>query len=81
MKGVAACDAAFKSVEFAMNGGRDILTDTLVGFECGEPDTVTTFDDFYALYKKQLTYIIDIIMEIINFFDERQLYLNPDPMR
>ncbi len=69
-----------KPVEFAMNGGRDILTDKLVGIECGEPDTITTFDDFYALYKKQLTYIIDVVTEIIDFYDERQLYLNPDPM-
>ncbi len=69
-----------KPVELAMNGGRDILTDKLVGFACTEPEDVITFEDFSALYKKQLTYIIDVITEIIDFYDERQLYLNPDPM-
>jgi len=65
-------DAAFynmcRPVELVFSNGRD--TDgTLVGLETGDVTKMTTFDEFYDAYKKQMNYLIGLLVNADNAID------------
>ena len=68
-----------KPLEFALHGGKDALTGDLVGLECKVD--YPTFADLMAEYKRQLKYIIDTTMELVNTFEHYLTYMNPQPLQ
>ena len=67
-----------KAVEFAMNGGRDLLTQTKFG-----ADTPIEFDSFEAFYEAFLTqfgYIVEFTVDSILKQDRYHMQINPSPI-
>lgn len=68
-----------KPLEFALHGGKDALTGDLVGLECKVD--YPTFDDLMAEYKRQLQYLIEVSMDLVNAFEGYMTYMNPQPLQ
>lgn len=68
-----------KPLEFALHGGRDALTGDLVGLPCKVD--YPTFEDLMIEYKRQLKFIIDTTMELVNTFENYLTYMNPQPLQ
>lgn len=49
-----------KVLELTMHNGVDPLTGKTLGLQTGEPDSFTTFDQFYEAFAKQLRHFVDI---------------------
>lgn len=68
-----------KPLEFALHGGRDAVSGELVGLECKV--AYPTFDALMAEYKRQLKYLIDESIRIVNRFEQYMSYMNPQPLQ
>lgn len=49
-----------KVLEITLNNGIDPQTGKLIGIESGNPECLSSFDELYAAFEKQLKYFIDI---------------------
>ena len=68
-----------KPLEFALHGGKDALTGDLVGLECKVD--YPEFEDLMGEYKRQLKFIIDTTIELVNSFEHYMTYINPQPLQ
>ena len=67
-----------KFVEFAVNGGRDILTGLQIGSE--SPTEFENFEDFYAVFLKHLDDYTDFALDYIEKQGEYSVLTNPSPI-
>ncbi len=67
-----------KAVETALNGGRDLRTDTLVGLPCA--DEFADFDAFFAEVVRQGQYFADQSMRRIRAIEACYPEINPSPL-
>ena len=67
-----------KCVEFAMNGGKDIMTGAQVGYE--SPTDIKSFDEFFAVFLKQLDYCTDFGLDFIEKQGRYSTLMNPSPL-
>lgn len=67
-----------KCVEFAINGGRDIMTDSQVGYE--SKTDIKSFEEFFDIYLKQLNYCTDFALDFIEKQGEYSTLMNPSPI-
>ncbi|UCC75315.1 MAG: formate C-acetyltransferase, partial [Anaerolineales bacterium] len=49
-----------KVIELTLNNGLDPRTGKGIGLETGDPAGFQTFDEFFAAYKRQLKYLVDV---------------------
>ena len=66
-----------KPFEYALHQGKDGVTGVMGGLECPAPDNFKSFEEFFAEYKRQLKYIIDVTVEAVNTFEDYLDYVNP----
>ncbi len=66
-----------KAIELVLNNGVDPLTGIEVGLKTGEAETLATFEDFYAAYKRQLGHTIADIIRYVNDFEPYLHFINP----
>ncbi|OGN94611.1 MAG: hypothetical protein A2Z75_04265, partial [Chloroflexi bacterium RBG_13_50_10] len=66
-----------KYLELALNNGHDRLTGELIGAETGDPRKFTSFDDVLRAYKKQIEYIMPILMVPKNVLYEAHAEVSP----
>jgi formate C-acetyltransferase len=69
-----------KAVELVFYNGVDPMTQKKIGCETGEIKTITSFDEFYQAFIKQLEHIMDVSFECV---DDLECYfhdLNPANM-
>ena len=67
-----------KCVEFALNGGKDILTGTQVGYE--SPLHIESFDAFFDIFLKQLDHCTDFGLDFIEKQGRHSTLMNPSPI-
>ncbi len=67
-----------KCVEFALNGGKDILTDKQIGYI--SPLIVSNFDEFYDIFINQLDYALDFDLDYIQKQEKFNTLINPSPI-
>ncbi len=67
-----------KCVEFALNGGKDIMTGTRVGYE--SPLDIKSFDEFLDVFLKQLDYCTDFALDFIEKQSKYSTLMNPAPL-
>ena len=67
-----------KCVEFALNGGKDIMTGALVGYE--SPLDIKSFDEFLDIFLKQLDYCTDFALDFIEKQGRYSTLMNPSPI-
>lgn len=75
------CDAWInisKAVEYALTGGRDLITDELAG----EPIAIhfESYEDFIKTFYIQLGTMLDTVMEYIKAIAPFHSYVNPSPL-
>ncbi len=67
-----------KCVEFALNGGKDIMTGSQVGYE--SPLDIKSFDEFFDIFLKQLDYCTDFGLDFIEKQGRYSTLMNPSPI-
>ena len=67
-----------KCVEFALNGGKDFMTGTQVGYE--SPLHMESFDAFFDVFLKQLDYCTDFGLDFIEKQGRYSTRMNPSPI-
>jgi formate C-acetyltransferase len=67
-----------KCVEFALNGGKDIMTGTQVGYD--SPLDIRSFDEFFEIFLKQLGYCTDFALDFIEKQGRYSTLMNPSPI-
>ena len=67
-----------KAVELAVNNGEDIVTGELLGVHDSAP--IRSFDDFYSAVKRQLAFMVENTMKIINGYERSYPRINPAPL-
>ena len=67
-----------KCVEFALNGGKDIMTGTQVGY--ASPLHIGSFDEFFDIFLKQLDYCTDFGLDFIEKQGQYSTLMNPSPI-
>ncbi|MBP3592312.1 MAG: hypothetical protein J6K14_07500 [Clostridia bacterium] len=74
------CVNLLKPLEYTLHEGKDGVTDEFCGRKSPSLSAYETFDALYAEYKKNLLYVIDNIIEIVNAYEAYHEYVNPQPM-
>ena len=67
-----------KCVEFALNGGKDIMEGIQIGYE--SPTDIKTFEEFFDIFLKQLDYCTDFGLDFIEKQGDYSLLMNPSPI-
>ena len=67
-----------KCVEFALNGGKDIMTGTQVGYE--SPLDIESFYELLSIFLKQLDYCTDFGLDFIEKQGRYSTSMNPSPI-
>lgn len=68
-----------KPLEFALHGGYDAMSGELVGLKCCVD--YPTFEELMAEYKRQLKFLIEESMKLVNAFEQYMSYMNPQPLQ
>ena len=68
-----------KIVEITLNNGIDPQSGKKVGIETGDPRTFSNFDELYAAFHKQLSYVIDVKIRVSNYIDTMFAKYAPAP--
>ena len=69
-----------KPLEYALHGGCDGITGAFMGLESPGAETYSDFAAFFAEYKRQLGFLVDEIVELVNTFEDYLAYINPQSM-
>lgn len=69
-----------KPLEYALHEGCDGVTGNFAGLKSPKTEELTTFDHLYNEYKKQLEFIVNEVIEIVNSFEAYLDYANPQSM-
>ena len=69
-----------KPMEYALHQGCDGLSGNFAGLESPKAEDYPTFEAFFAEYKKQLGYVIDQTIQIVNTYEDYLAYINPQSM-
>ena len=69
-----------KPLEYTLHEGCDGVTGKFAGLKSPSVGMYRNFDELYAEYKKQLSYLMDITMEVVNSFEDYLSYINPQSM-
>ena len=80
---VSTCGAyinALKAIEYVFSNGYDKRIEKQVSIKTGDVSEFKTFDDFYSAFFKQLSYIIETSLSIVNEFEKYLGYMNPSSM-
>lgn len=69
-----------KPLEYALHEGNDGLTGVFSGRKSPSIDRYKTFEEFYDEYKKQLVFIMNNTIQLVNSFEGYLAYINPQSM-
>ncbi len=69
-----------KPLEYTMHEGCDGVTGEFMGLKSPSIGTYDTFEKFYDEYKRQLCYLIDEVIGIVNTYEDYLAYINPQSM-
>lgn len=69
-----------KPLEYALHQGCDGVTGEFALRKSPAVDSYDTFETFYEEYKKQLCYVIDTVIDVVNTYEDFLAYMNPQSM-
>ena len=69
-----------KPLEYALHEGCDGITGHFAGLKSPSLNNYKCFEDLYNEYKKQISYLIDNVIEVVNGFEEYLTDINPQSM-
>lgn len=69
-----------KPLELAFHKGYDFTSGKFIGLESPDVSVHKTFDEFLAEYKRQLGFLLEEIMDVVNAFEGYLSYINPQGM-
>ncbi len=69
-----------KPLEFALHCGCDGFSGEFYGLKSPALETFDTFEKLYDEFCKQLTFVIDNVIRIVNTYDDYLAYINPQSM-
>ena len=58
-----------KVLELTLNNGTDPASGKQIGLQTGDPSSFKTFDELYAAFERQLTYVVDVKVRVSNYLD------------
>lgn len=67
-----------KCIEFALNGGKDILTDMQIGYE--SPTEISSFDEFFNIFIKHLDDALDFDLDFVQKQGKYSTLIHPSPI-
>jgi formate C-acetyltransferase len=68
-----------KSVELALNDGRDTITGQQIGPRTGDPRAFTSYEQFYTAFQTQLRHLLEWIIRVNNLADAGRARWEPVP--
>ncbi|MCU0602241.1 MAG: glycyl radical protein [Desulfobacterales bacterium] len=68
-----------KVLELALHNGVDPLTGRQVGPATGDPRAFRSFDELYAAFEKQLSWVVDLKVRVNNFIERMYALHSPAP--
>lgn len=77
----SSCNARvslIKALEYAINGGRDILTGEIVGLE--NAGDFKNYEELYSEFERQLVYLCDRAMKATDLYEERYYAIHSAPI-
>ncbi len=77
---VSAYVNVLKAVEYVFSDGFDVRLGKQVGVKTGKTETLTTFEDFYAAFIAQWSFLIEKSISIADEFEKYLGYMNPSNM-
>ncbi|MBQ8526712.1 MAG: hypothetical protein IJ460_08365 [Clostridia bacterium] len=66
-----------KPLEYALHAGCDGINGNFAGLKSPKAEEYETFEEFYNEYKKQLSYLVDEVIDISNSFEAYLPYISP----
>ena len=69
-----------KPLEYALHEGCDGVTKCFAGLKSPNVTEHKTFEEFYNEYKRQLSFVIDEAVDVVNSFENYLDYINPQSM-
>lgn len=66
-----------KPLEYALHGGRDGISGHPCGLESPPLSYYDTFDKLYSEYRRQMKYLVDTVVDVVNGFEDHLTYINP----
>ena len=69
-----------KPLEYVLHNGCDGVTGEFVGLKSPDVDELNTFEKFYDEYKKQLSFLCDNVIGVVNSFENYLARINPQSM-
>jgi formate C-acetyltransferase len=66
-----------KPMEYALHCGHDGVSGKKSGLDCKAASEYESFDEFFAEYKRQLGYIVDEVIDIVNGFEDYLYVIDP----
>ncbi|MBR1968008.1 MAG: DUF3029 family protein [Clostridia bacterium] len=67
-----------KALELCLNGGKDMLTDKLIGIK--SPDDYKSFEELYNAFIKQAKYFCDCACRITDIYEKEYKFLHSSPI-
>jgi formate C-acetyltransferase len=68
-----------KILELALNDGVDPVTGKAIGIRTGRPESFAGFEELYAAYERQLSYVVGVKVRVSNYLDRMYAEYAPAP--
>ena len=68
-----------KAIELTMHQGRDTITDKQVGPKTQDPRTFKSFDELWSAFEKQMTYMVEAMIDAYNSSEGLRSRFEPTP--
>ena len=69
-----------KPLEYALHKGCDGISGVFTGLESPDLETFQSFEAFFEEYKRQLTYLVEQVIAVVNGFEDYLAHINPQSM-
>ena len=69
-----------KPLEYALHSGKDGVTGNFSGIKSPDNSEYESFSEFFDEYKKQLKFMIDKVINVVNSFEDYLSFINPQSM-
>lgn len=68
-----------KILELVLNDGVDPQTGKSIGIKTGSPASTTSFEELYAAFERQLSYVVEVKVRVSNYLDRMYAEYAPAP--
>jgi len=69
-----------KPLEYTLHEGCDGVTKSFAGMKSPAVASYSSFEEFYDEYKRQLSFVVDMAIDVVNSYENYLDYINPQSM-